>query len=196
MGDDHRDIVLPADLAALTDEFRAIERDADDLLDGLNEDQFNWSPVHGRWSIGQCVEHLNVINGIYLQGIEEGIRGARAAGRRRSSPIAVTVFGRWFIGQMEPPATLRMRAPRTAWPANDRRHKAEVWPEFVRVHQHIRTIIADAADVDLNRATFVNPFIRWVRVRCGTGLRIIAAHDRRHLWQAQRLRETAGFPRS
>jgi hypothetical protein len=32
-------------------------------------------------------------------------------------------------------------------------------------------------------------------MRAGTGLRIIIAHERRHVWQAWGVREATGFPR-
>jgi hypothetical protein len=35
---------------------------------------------------------------------------------------------------------------------------------------------------------FPNPFIRGVRFSLATGLHVIAAHERRHLWQAWRVR--------
>jgi hypothetical protein len=70
--------------------------------------------------------------------------------------------------------------------------------EIVRVyheaHEVIRQLIADAADVDLTRATFQNPFIPIVRMRVATGLAVLAAHDRRHLWQAEQVKLAPGYP--
>ena len=58
----------------------------------------------------------------------------------------------------------------------------------------VRRLIADAADVDINRATFPNPFLKIIRMRVATALQILAAHDRRHLWQAEQVRMAPGFP--
>jgi hypothetical protein len=187
---------LPPDLHALIAELDAIERDADALVTPLSDEQFNWPPAPGAWSVGQCIAHLNAINAIYMGSIERAVAEARAAGRSRRGPIASTWIGRRFIASMEPPPRLRTKSPRPARPRDDYRHKAEVWPEFVRFHAHARAAIASMADVDLNRATFGNPFLgRWVRMRVGTGLRIITAHERRHVWQAWRVRESYAFPR-
>ena len=41
---------------------------------------------------------------------------------------------------------------------------------------------------------FPNPFIRGVRFSLATGLHVIAAHERRHLWQAWRVRQAAERP--
>jgi hypothetical protein len=55
-------------------------------------------------------------------------------------------------------------------------------------------LIRDAAEIDLTRATFQNPFIPIVRMRVATGLAILPAHDRRHLWQAEQVQLAPGYP--
>jgi hypothetical protein len=40
------------------------------------------------------------------------------------------------------------------------------------------------AGVDLAGVRFPNPFISAVRFSLATGLHVLAAHERRHLWQA------------
>lgn len=187
--------LLPADLQALSDEIDAITRRTDALLDPLDDEQLNWSPRPGAWSIGQCIDHLNTINGIYFRGIHHAVERARGAGLSRTGPLRSSPFGRVFVWSLEPPFTVKARAPSKTRPAA-RRHKVEVWPEFVRFHTHLQGFLAECADVDLNRARFPNPFLPFTWVRAGTGLRIVTAHERRHLWQATRVRESPGFPRS
>jgi hypothetical protein len=186
---------LPADIQTLVDQFFAIERETDVLLDALDDEQFNWSPAAGVWSIGQCFDHLNVTNAVYLERMAPALESARRAGWRRQGPLAPSVFGRLFVRQLEPPARYRMKAPRRIVPAAERRRKPEVWPLFVRTHSRIRACLAHAADLDLNRARFRNPFISLVTMRCGTAFMVMAAHDRRHLEQAKALRSAPGFPR-
>jgi hypothetical protein len=187
---------LPADLHELVEEFEAIERDAEALVDPLDDDQFNWSPRRGAWSIAQCVAHLNAMNAIYFEALARAVAASRRSGQSRQDDIRSCFAGRAFIAALEPPPRLKMRAPRRSVPPAARWHKAEAWPAFVRFHAHLRSAIRLMADVDLNRAVFPNPFLGpLVRVRAGTGLRIIAAHERRHVWQAWRVREVEGFPR-
>jgi len=45
---------------------------------------------------------------------------------------------------------------------------------------------AERARQQGRRRASVNPFIRGVRFSLATGLHVIAAHERRHLWQAAR----------
>lgn len=195
---------LPPDLRELIEAWDDIDRQAETLLLPLDDEQFNWPPAPGSWSIAQCFDHLNAANAVYLAGIREAIAGAEAAGYARRGPIASTWWGRTFVASVGPRtgggtlrvARMKTRAPRTIRPA-PRRLKAEVWPEFVRLHNQLRGIVTgQGARLDLNRACFPNPFLRGVRMRTGTALRVIAAHDRRHLLQAQHVRQSPGFPRS
>jgi hypothetical protein len=47
---------------------------------------------------------------------------------------------------------------------------------------------------DVNRIRFRNPFIPVLRFTVGTGLEILSNHQRRHLLQAERVRESLEFP--
>jgi hypothetical protein len=187
---------LPADIARLVSEFDDIQHATDDLLDGLDDEQFNWLPAPGAWSIGQCFDHLNVANAMYVDCIDRAIASARAADRRPRGPLSSTVFGRWFVASLEPPVRARLRAARKIRPAAARLHKAEVWPAFVRIHGQIRTLLREGARVDLNSARFRNPFVGIVFMRSSTAFRVMSAHDRRHIWQATNVRRTPGFPKS
>ena len=188
-------VEIPADLQEIVEQFVAVERDADELVAPLDDEQCNWSPAPGAWSIAQCIDHLNVANARYFGAACDAVEDARSKGLTRSGPIASSWFGRRFIATLEPPVRIKSRTPRTIRPA-DRRHKAEIWPEFVRQHTHMRACVQQWGNVDLNRARFRNPLGPFGVVRAGTALRIIAAHDRRHLWQASRVRAAPGFPRS
>jgi hypothetical protein len=55
-------------------------------------------------------------------------------------------------------------------------------------------LIAECATFDPNAARFPNPFVSGLNWTIGAGLRIIAAHDRRHLWQAEQVRHRPDFP--
>jgi hypothetical protein len=46
-------------------------------------------------------------------------------------------------------------------------------------------------EIDLASVRFPNPFMPGMRFSLATGLHIIVAHERRHLWQAWRAREAA-----
>ena len=187
---------LPQDLQQLVDVWLEVERQTDILLEPLDDEQFNWAPASGVWSIAQCFDHLNTANALYMSRLQPAVDDALAAGHMRGGPIASTWFGRRFIASLQPPVRIKMKAPGKIVPAV-RKRKAEVWPEFVRQHIHLRSFISErCGQVDLNTARFRNPFVPVIWMRAGTALGVMAAHDRRHLVQAQQIRQSPGFPRS
>lgn len=54
-------------------------------------------------------------------------------------------------------------------------------------HDRVRALIRESQNLDLNRIRFRNPFVRLFYFTVGTGLLVISAHDRRHLWQAKQV---------
>ncbi len=186
---------LPPDLQDLMKQVEQADKVADDLASSVSEEQFHWHPDDGRaWSMAQCLEHLATMNDLYGGVVRGAVDAARARGWQRQRPIASTIFGQWFISSQEPPVKRRLRAPTSTQPGSTHTRE-EILRLYHDAHLKIRAIITDSADLDVNRATFQNPFLPLIRVRVGTALRIMAAHDRRHLWQAERVKRAAGYPK-
>ena len=188
--------ILPSDLEAVLAQIADTERRVEALVSRLSDRQFHWQPLGGAgWSIGQCVDHLATAAHVYGERMRAAIDDARARGWTRSSPIASTIFGTWFVNSMEPPVKRRGKAPKKIVPraSASRDHIMHAYRDG---HALMRRLIEDAAPIDVNRATFVNPFISIVRVRVGTAFHVIAAHERRHVWQADQVPNAPGFPSS
>lgn len=185
---------LPPDLQQLADGLAVVEREMGVLIRDLSDEELNWQARPGlSWSIAQVLDHLNVAGRVYLDRMEPVIAAASAERLPRRGPIAPGAFSRWFIRSLEPSSTRRLPAPKKIVPASTGR-KADLWPEFQRMHARAIGLMERAAGLDLNRIRFTNPFIPIWRVTLGTGFRVLETHERRHLGQAQRVREAAGFP--
>ena len=189
-------IPLPPDLQRILDDINAADRAADVIAAACSDEQFHWRPREGQgWSICECLDHLATINVVYGNAIRQGIQNARTRGWTRRAAAAPGLFGSLFVKSLEPPVTRRLRAPANTRPGPQRSRDATL-AAYHAAHEQIRAMVADAAEIDANRACFVNPFIRVLRVRVSTGLSVIAAHDRRHLWQAEQVRLAPGYPAS
>jgi DinB superfamily len=185
--------LLPADLADVLLQLDAAERQAAALIEDLDDERINWRPGPACWSIAQCLDHLSASSRTYLAAMREGEAAARRRGWRRRGPISPGGPSRWFIRQLEPSSRTRAKAPRKIVPAQWV-SKAEAGDEFARQQAQVRALLRAAADLDLNRARFVNPFVPLVRFSLGTGFLVLAAHQRRHLAQAARVRRSPDFP--
>jgi len=51
-----------------------------------------------------------------------------------------------------------------------------------------------ANGIDLSRSCVRSPLASWIRIPLGSAFASMAAHERRHLWQARKITEMAGFP--
>jgi len=189
---------LPRDLEDLRLQLDAAEREATALVEDLDDERLNWRPSPAAWSIAQCLDHLSAASRVYLDAMEEAAATARRRGWQRRGPIRPGAPSRWFLRELEPPPRRRLRAPRKIAPmaSASRASKAAVGEDFKHQQARARTLLAAVADLDLNRARFVNPFIPLVRFTLGTGFLVIATHQRRHLVQAARLRQRPDFPSS
>ena len=186
---------FPEDLREIQAQLEANDHKAQALLRDLDEEQLNWRPDERSWSIAQCLDHLNVANRVYLAPMLQAIEEARRKGAVRKGPIRPGFFGRWFVASMEAPPKRKLPAPRKIVPAV-RKGRAELIEDWRLAQAEVNAVLREAAGIDLNGTRFVNPFISLIRFSVGTGFQVIAAHERRHLWQAEQVRGRAAFPQS
>ena len=171
-----------------------VDRSIRHLVRELTERQIHWQPIGGRsWSIAQSLEHLTVTNSLYVTAIRQAVDGAKAEHHSPSSAITPGLFSRFFLWNMEPPPKVKLRAAAQI-DHNPQRKRADIWFAFAHTEERVRRLMVESAGIDVNRTRFVNPLLRGIRFTVGTGFLIVLAHNRRHLWQAQRVRESAGFP--
>jgi hypothetical protein len=182
---------MPPELQRLLDELDAADRDARAVADGLGEQLGTWRPSPGAWSVAECLDHLAVSNRVYLVPLRAGAARGRAKGRMRRKPALPGVIGGWFARYLEPPATVKTKNPRITTPRTSP-PLADSLAAFLESQAGCRDFISANADLDLSGIRFRNPFIRGVRFSLATGLHVIAAHDRRHLWQAWNVRRASG----
>jgi hypothetical protein len=180
------------DIAVLEDGFDAVERDARALVSGLTELSGAWRPDANSWSVAECLDHLAIANRVYLRAMQPVAERTLMQGRRRRGPAQPGVIGRWFIRTLEPPVTSRFKrtAPERIRP-RPTPSLGDSIAQFLASHDEVRAFLRRYADIDLAGARFPNPFVRGVRFSLATGLHVIAAHERRHLWQAWRVRQAA-----
>jgi len=186
--------MLPADLQRILDDVNDTDRVAERLAASCTDEQFHWRPRGGTgWSIAECLDHLATINAFYVKAIQPGVDRARTRGWARQGPLKPGFFGALFINSLEPPVKRRLRAPRGMQP-RAAKGRDEILADYRAAHDAVRRLIMDAAEIDANRARYRNPFLKVLNFRVSTGLGVIAAHDRRHLWQAEQVRQAAGYP--
>jgi hypothetical protein len=178
----------PAQIVA---EFNAADARATALAKSLTVEQLNWRSDPGKWSIGQCLDHLRVANEVYIRPMTRALDGKPPGVAKELAP---GWFGRWFIRTaIEPSAASRKgKAPKKIVPIAT--VDATILDRFLASNDAARALVERASQHDVNRIRFQNPFVPVIFFTVATGLEVLWRHQRRHLLQAERIRHSAGFP--
>jgi hypothetical protein len=171
-----------------------VARDAEATFGGLNATQLNWRPDAGRWSVGQCFEHLLTANRLMLRAAEDALDPARPRSLWQRLPILPGVLGRVMVRSQAPEAARKFKAPAPIRPtASD--IAADVIQRFAAQHREAVTRASSLDARQAERTIMTSPFVRVVTYSVLDGWRLMLAHDRRHVEQAKRVMATPGFPK-
>lgn len=181
------------EVASLQAQFEAARAAARELTDGLPEEAFNWRTAPGTWSVAECLDHLNVSGRKYLRSIDRSIDDGLGRGLLGTGPFRYGLLERWFVRSMEPPPMFRAKSPKAFVPAPGR-EPMEVVEEFAALQDHFQRSLARAEGLDLGKVKTRSPVSRYLKFSLGQAFTAMAAHQRRHLWQARNVRAHGSFP--
>ena len=181
------------EVAELDRQFAAAKAEASDLVNGLDESQFTWRPGAHSWSMAECLLHLNMVGGRCVHLLENTLADARARGLVGHGPFRYSWVGKWILANTEPPSRHKYRAPRAVTPASGQ-PATEVLPAFRRLQDQLALQLEQASGLDMEHIKVPAPEARFLRFNLHLTFAWIAAHQRRHLWQARQVRNHAALP--
>ena len=162
------------------------------LADSISDSQWISRPANGSWSPAECFAHLNLTTSAMLPLLQAGAQEARTKQWTSRSSLHVGVLARMLCWFLEPPYKMRITTQPAFAPSGvaDRIDVLTAWKDK---HQAIDMFIRNSAGLALDRPIIVSPFDPRGRVRYSVyaALIILAAHERRHLWQAARAAQSA-----
>ena len=185
--------IRTAELREYQRQLRDISADLADLTGTLDELQLNWRPAPTRWSIAEGVVHLNAVAELLLPVLERRAVDARKKGLLAEGPFRHSRLGNFFLKMMEPPPKLRIPGPKGLLP-QPQHYTREVIATFMRLQEEIIAAIDRADGLNLSAIMINSPFPRPLRLSIGQWYGFLAAHARRHLWQARNVRNDPDFP--
>jgi hypothetical protein len=168
-------------------QFEQIRQDAAELTAELNEARFNWRPAPGEWSIEECLSHLTMVGQWEVLAIEQAIELGKQRGLTGAGPFEYGVIDRYVVHQTEPPVRSPRATPRHFVPLHGQPLTA-VMPTFYHVQSQLLIQLERADGLDLRRVKVTTPISRFFKMSLGAMFAQIAAHERRHLEQARRVR--------
>jgi hypothetical protein len=170
-------------IAELEEEFNSATARARKLVETTEPRLFTVRPNISAWSAAECLAHLSITTDMFLPVLAQAEEKARqaGAGKRRPRMDWIGAVLRWF---MEPPVRTKVK---TSAPLVPRaiRAKAEALGEFMSLQEKLVDLIHSARDLDISKVKIISPFDKRVRYNIYSAFRIVVAHQRRHLWQAE-----------
>lgn len=159
------------------------------LSTGLSDEQLTWRERPNKWCIAEILEHLSLTVELCAPSLDRAIENARRNGWLSNGPFRLGPMGRFFVWYVEPPPVIKLPAPKSLVPGLKGRPQ-DALPEFIRSQEKVFERLEAANGLDLTRARFVSPFASFVRMDLLALFSVYTAHERRHLWQLKRLRES------
>ena len=180
------------DAAEMVEEARRQRAQVLALTAPLDAAAFTRKPTPRGWSVGECLDHLTLINRIYLDAIDEAVRRGRSAGLTAGAGHGRTRRHGWmgnvFVRSLEPPPRPKVPTFRRTTPV-PQRDRDVVLGEFLATQDRVTGAIDGARDLDLAAVRLRSPFVRALPLSLGQVFGAILAHNRRHIRQAERILE-------
>ena len=187
---------LNAELRDYLRQFEEAKANASRLVEELFDEQLVWTPpqLPDSWSIAECFGHLNATAEAYFPRIDRAIEEGRAAGLLGDGPFRHGFLVNRFIKMLQPPPRRRFKVPGPIFQPKVDTPVRDTFERFLSHQDSLAERVRRADGLDLARVRLVSPVSRWLRMSLGQCFSVVATHQRRHLWQAARVRDAAGFP--
>ena len=162
----------------------------------LTDEQLRWKPAPDRWSIVECLQHLNLAERFYIRNIQHKVDKLGVVQTNPADqPLESDWVGKTMRYIVDPQVKIKVPAPGIIRPrpAADL-VPAEVMGQFMDLQALLHTLLDKAVYLDWNQEKVMTLFGNWLKLRLGDAVRMLVAHTERHLKQAMRVKaEMATF---
>jgi hypothetical protein len=169
-------------LNALLEEAAAVTRAGWDLIADRTPAELTQSAQPGAWSVAQCFAHLAQTTQAFLPPISQAI--GRAPRLWRDRGLRTGALAKLFIRNMEPPYRLRYKVVAGLVPLET--DFLSAWQAFEDSQTQLAEVIESARSLAIDKVEISSPVYARFRYNVYGALRMLTAHQRRHLWQVER----------
>ena len=171
-------------LHSVTEEFEAARQRLRVLVKAAPEQYWIRRPAPERWSMAECLAHVNLTSAAYIPILREGISRAALVSHKTPTRYRHDLIG-WLLWKSTgPPVRIRVKTAASFIPLHNQ-SLGELFAEFDRFHEEQLACLRDADGLPLSEVKIVSPFRASVTYNLYSCLRILPRHQHRHLWQAE-----------
>jgi DinB family protein len=157
---------------------------AHEIAVSLENAEWAARPAANQWSVAECLIHLNMTSRAFLPLINDALGRGRERELFRSAPYRLDFMG-WLLWWA---ATVRLPIKTTEPFVPDRGQPRDVsLSEFDGLQEQLIGCLKEAEGLDLAKLRVVSPFDSRIKYNLYSCLRLIPAHQRQHLRQAEQV---------
>lgn len=166
-------------------EFGDVVRKADELVARLDDVALHKRPSADSWSVAECIDHLSATAEMHVRRFRRALDAATA--RNGSDREKLSWRGRLAVYIMEPPVgRVRLRLPTSKLAPAETISRGILMSRFRDSHGQLLALLDESDGFDRNRLRVTTPASKRITITLVDGFSLLAAHARRHLWQAER----------
>ena len=154
----------------------------------LNPELFNTKPSDEKWSIAECLQHLNLTLDIYIPQMMEIIKQKEKFGNQKEY-FKHSFIGKMAVKSMEPKPdksiTFKMKTFNKLSPKLSKSDKNEILDIFLNFQESILNVIDGLHKMSLIKPKIVTAAGPILKMNIGDALHFMVAHNQRHILQAQ-----------
>lgn len=151
-------------------------------LKKLDDSQLNYKPSPEKWSILECLEHLNRYSDFYLPEIKKALHNP-ADGR---DYFKSGILGNMLVNMVIPKPGAKKMKTFTSMNPNGSMLGRYVLEKNLENQEFLLEFIERASKSNLNRSGISVTFSQLIKLKLGDTLRFMAYHNQRHTEQALR----------
>ena len=170
-------------LGSLLEQFECATREAAKLVLECSAHELTTRLEPKSWSIAECMDHLARTTATYLPAISMAIATAPELTTKR--PLRTGTVAALLIRNLEPPYRLRYKViPQLAPRQTD---FDAAWSDFEASQSRLSQAVRTATGLAIDRVTVPCPVCAHITYNAYGAFRMLAAHQRRHLWQIEQI---------
>jgi len=152
----------------------------------LSPEILNFKETSERWSMLECLEHLNRYGEYYLPEIEKAITAQRSPGLTNFK-YKSGLLGNYFANLMKVKngKLVRMKTPGDKNPSGSVLSPIVI-DRFIKQQDMMRSLLEQSRRVDLTKAKVPISIAKFIKLNLGDTFRFMINHIERHVIQAQK----------
>ena len=169
--------------AAIAHQIRQATMDLEALVRGRSSSELATRLGPGSWSVAECLDHLTQTTRAFLPAISASI--AAAPKLKNDRRLRTGIVPSLFIWNLNPPYRIRFKVLPQLAPQNP--ESGTTWTSFAESQSELLAILSSTAGLAIDEVSIKSPVYGRIRYNIYGALRMLAAHQRRHVWQVSQI---------